>query len=63
MAALAEALAGALKTRGVADLPATLAARAGMAAFAYATVAWIEDDEMSLAARVDHVERELKALL
>ena len=63
LAALAEALASALKARGVADLQAILAARAGMAAFAYATIAWIEDAEIGLAARLDDVERELKALL
>ena len=63
IAALADALAIALKARGVADLQATLAARAGMAAFVHATIAWIEDAEIGLAARLDLVEHELKALL
>lgn len=62
MAALSEALASALKARGVADLQANLAARAGMAAFLHATISWIEDAETGLAARLNHVERQLKAL-
>ena len=63
MAALADALALALKARGVADLQATLAARAGMAAFAHATISWLENAEMDLAARLDLAERALAALL
>lgn len=63
MAALADALGDALKARGVADLQAILAARAGMAAFVHATISWLEDAEIGLSARLDLAERELKALL
>ena len=63
MAALADALALALKARGVADLRAILAARAGMAAFAHATISWLENAETDLGTRLDVAERELKALL
>ncbi len=62
-AALADALAGALKTRGVADLKAVLAARTGMAAFVHATISWLDQPEPSLAERLDTASRELKALL
>lgn len=62
IAALTTRLAAALKTRGVADLEALLAAHAGMAAFVHATVNWLEDGSTGLAARLDQVERELKAL-
>ncbi len=62
-AALADALAAALKARGVADLPAVLAARTGMAAFAQATVAWLDDPALGLGERLDLAYRELKALL
>ncbi len=62
-AALVAALARALQARGVADLPAILAAQAGMAAFVHATVAWIEDPDPGLAARLDQAERALRALL
>ena len=63
LAVLAEALADALKTRGVADLRAALAAQTGMAAFAHATVSWLDHPEPSLAERLDLASRELKALL
>ncbi len=63
LAALTEALAGALRARGVADLPAVLAARMGMAAFAYATISWLEKPEQGLVERLDATSRELKALL
>jgi AcrR family transcriptional regulator len=62
-AALADALAAALKARGVEDLRADLAARAGMAAFAHATISWLEDPGVGLGKRIDLVYRELKALL
>ena len=62
LAALADALALALRARGVSDLQATLAARAGMAAFAHATILWLENADLGLAARLDLTERELKAL-
>lgn len=67
MNALSDALAAALKLRGVADLRAVLAARIGMAAFVQATVAWLDDPdpdpEPGLGERLDLVCRELKALL
>ena len=62
MAALADALAVALKARGVADLRAVLAARTGMAAFAHATVSWLDDPEPGLGECLDLAFRELKAL-
>lgn len=61
--ALSDALALALQARGVPDLTAALAARAGMAAFADATLAWLENDEPGLAERLDLAERALKGLL
>jgi AcrR family transcriptional regulator len=61
--ALSDALALALRARGVPDLPAALAARAGMASFAHATLAWLEDDQPGLAERLDLAERALKSLL
>ena len=60
---LADALAAALKARGVTDLRAALAARIGMAAFVQATVAWLDDPEPGLGERLDLACRELKALL
>ncbi len=63
MAALADALAGALQGRGVADLLAVLAARTGMAAFAHATISWLDDPGLGLGERLDLAERALKALL
>ncbi len=63
LAALADALAAALQARGVAKLQAALAARTGMAAFAHATVAWLEDPEPGLGERLDLACRALKALL
>ncbi len=62
-AVLADALATALRARGVAELRATLAARTGMAAFAQATTAWLGDPEPGLGERIDLAHRELKALL
>ncbi|MGI4802979.1 MAG: TetR family transcriptional regulator [Janthinobacterium lividum] len=61
--ALSDALALALKARDVSDLQADLAARAGMAAFAYATISWLESEEPGLAERLDLAERAMKALL
>ena len=63
MAALADALASALKERGVADLTAVLAAQTGMAAFVHATISWLDDPEPALAKRLDLASDELKALL
>lgn len=53
LAALSDALAIALKARGATELQAVLAARAGMAAFALATVAWIEQPALPLDRRLD----------
>ena len=63
IAALADALATALTARGVADLKAALAAQTGMAAFAHATISWLDNPEPSLAKRLDLASHELKALL
>ena len=62
-AALADALAAALKARGVADLQAVLAARAGMAAFVHATISWLDDPKQELGEGIDLAFRELRALL
>ena len=56
-------LAAALKARGVADAPAALAARAGMAAFVHATVAWLEDPAVGLGERLDLADRDMHTLL
>ena len=63
MAALGDALAVALRARGVGDLQAVLAARTGMGAFVYATVAWLEEPEPGLGERIDLVESALRATL
>ena len=63
LAALTDALAAALKIRGVADLRADLAARAGMAAFVHATVAWLEGPDVGLGERFDLAFHDLRALL
>ena len=62
-AALADVLAAALEARGVPDLPATLAARTGMAAFVHATTSWIRDPTPTFAGRLDLAEHELKRLV
>jgi AcrR family transcriptional regulator len=62
LAALADALAVALKERGATELQSMLAARTGMAAFALATVAWLEHPQPELAERLDFVLVELKAM-
>ena len=61
--ALADALADALKARGVADLKAVLAAQTGMAAFAHVTISWLETPEPGLAERLDLAIHELRALV
>ena len=63
MAALADALAAALRARGIADLQAVLAARTGMAAFAHATIAWLDDPTPGLGERLDLAHGALTALL
>ncbi len=61
--ALSSSLALALKGRGVSDLQATLAARTGLAAFAHATLSWLDDGDPGLAERLDQAERALRSLL
>ena len=63
MDVLTNALAAALKARGVADLRAILAARTGMAAFVHATISWLDDPGIGLGERIDLASRELEALL
>ena len=63
IAALADALAAALKARGVADLRAVLAARTGMAVFVHAILSWLDDPTVGLGERFDLAFREMKALL
>ena len=60
---LADALAAALRARGVGDQPALLAARTGMAAFTHATIAWLDAPEPGLAERLDLVLRDLRQIL
>jgi AcrR family transcriptional regulator len=48
IAALAESLAEALEARGVPKLDAALASQIGMAAFANATVEWLNDESTAL---------------
>lgn len=63
LATLADALATVLVSKGVGALQATLAARVGIAAFAQATSAWLDDPGMSLGARLDLAFDALKSLL
>jgi AcrR family transcriptional regulator len=58
-ASITGVLAAALQQRGVEQKLATLAARAGMAAFSHAAGAWIEDPSISLDV---HLERAFQAL-
>ena len=61
-AALADALADALRRRGVDDLPALLAARTGMVAFVQAIVAWLDDPAIGLSERLNQARGALAAL-
>ncbi|PYE85865.1 TetR family transcriptional regulator [Pseudoroseicyclus aestuarii] len=63
MAALAEALAQALRTRGIPEDRARLAARIGMAVLADVTLAWLSETGPSLRDRLDRAEQDLKALI
>ena len=63
VALLSEALAAALMARGVGAVQATLAARTGMAAFAQATLAWLDDPARGLSHHLDTVYSELRVLL
>ena len=60
---LADALADALRARGVDEQSALLAARTGMAAFTHATITWLESPKPGLAERLDLVFQDLLALL
>ncbi|WP_203531144.1 TetR family transcriptional regulator [Pseudoroseicyclus tamaricis] len=62
-AALAAALAQALRARGVPDDRAAFAAQIGMAVFAHVTVDWLEKSEPGLTDRLDRAEQDLKTLL
>jgi AcrR family transcriptional regulator len=61
-AALADALAGALRARGIGEPEAALAAQAGMAAFVQATVAWLDEPEPALGVRIEQARRTLTGL-
>ena len=63
IAALTDGLAEALRSRGVPELRADLAARAGMAAFVQATIAWLDDPGTGLGERLDLAFDQLGALL
>ena len=60
---LADALAAALRTRGIGAQPALLAARTGMAAFTHATIAWLDAPEPELTERLDLALYDLRRLL
>ncbi|MEU8171562.1 TetR family transcriptional regulator [Microbispora hainanensis] len=63
LATLAEAVAGALRARGVDEPAATLAAETGVTVFKIAFGQWLREDEhRSLAALAEDMLRELRAL-
>ena len=62
LAALAEALAEALRQRGVDEPLAVLAAHTGMAAFRYAVATWFADPSGGLASHLDRAFDELDGL-
>ena len=62
VAALAEALALALRQRGVDERLASLAAQTGMATFRYAIEAWFADSKGGLGAHLDRAFDELDGL-
>ena len=61
-ASITEALAEALRGRGVADRLATLAAQTGWATFHHAVVAWLEDPEGDLDEHLTEAFADLRAL-
>ena len=61
--ALSQALAQRLCMRGVQQMHAVLAAQIGMAAFADATLSWLENDDISLNERLDMADEALKVLI
>ena len=60
---LADALAAALRARGVRDQPALLAAQTGMATFTHVTITWLDRPEPGLAELLDVALQDLRALL
>ncbi len=62
-AALAEALAEALRARGVPDERAAFAAQIGMTVFSHVTVAWLNEALPGLAERLDRAEEDLRSLM
>lgn len=63
LAALTDRLARALKIRGVEELRAVLAAHIGMAAFAHATISWLDDPALDLDERLNQAQLGLRGLL
>ena len=63
LAALTDALARVLQARGVERLESVLAAHTGMAAFAHATIGWLDDPTLELAEYLDRAFHGLKALI
>ncbi len=63
LAALADALADALKHRGVGEVRALFAARTGMVAFIQATQAWLDDPTLTFSEQIELAVRELKAVV
>ena len=61
-AMLTDAVAEALRHRGVADRPATLAAQIGWAAFHHAAQAWLDDPAQSLDEQLSRSFADLRAL-
>ena len=62
VAVLAEALALALRQRGVEERLAALAAQTGMATFRYAVVSWFADPTGGLGAHLERAFEELDGL-
>ena len=62
-AALAEALARALRGRGVPGERAAIAAQIGMSVFAHVTVAWLNEAPSGLTERLDRAEQDLRTLI
>lgn len=62
VAALAAAIAAGLEERGVPRLESSLAAHAGMAAFAQATADWLGDGSVDLSERFDLAHHAIRRL-
>jgi AcrR family transcriptional regulator len=63
IASLTEALASALRYRGVNNRLAMLAARTGMTAFGHAALSWFEDPALGFGGHLDQAFRELQSLI